>query len=94
MPADFNGADPTPTSERMVYLVKSDTGKGTPYRVDLTANGGAGQCACKDWNTRRGPALKAGKPMHTTETACKHILKVHRYFLKHLLVDMAKSEES
>ena len=62
MPTDdlVTGSDPIPTGERMVWNVRSDTRAGRTYRVDLVANGGLGECTCKDWSTRRGPAGRAG----------------------------------
>ncbi len=80
------------SGERMVWLVASERKPSVRYRVDLTANGGASQCSCTDWGTRRGPAIKAGAPHGTRETCCKHVAAVRRKFLNDLLADMAKSE--
>lgn len=81
------------TTERMVYLVGSRTRKHKEYRVDLTANNGAGFCACTDWATRRSPAITRGEPMGTRLTMCIHVNAARRSFLNALLADMAKSEQ-
>ena len=79
------------TAERMVYSVESDTGPH-PYRVDLLANGGIGQCSCRDWETRRSPAIRAGATIGTPASMCKHVLRARNYFLDGLLTTMAASE--
>lgn len=87
-----DGPIPQETNERMVYLVPSDRKASVKYRVDLTANDGAAQCSCADWNTRRGPNLKAGAESWTRETTCKHVRRAGRFLLRGLLKAMAKSE--
>lgn len=96
MPAadDFEGAHPKETNERMVYEVPSDTRAGRTYRVDLLANGGAGQCSCKDWATRRWPAIKEGRTAGCRATLCRHGIKARRHFLNGLLARMATEEGS
>lgn len=79
--------------ERMVFLVRSATDPTKQYRVDLLAFGGAGQCHCADWGTRRWPAIRDGKPHGTRATLCRHGILARRYFLNKLLADMAKIEE-
>ena len=79
------------TAERMVYSVESDTGSH-PYRVDLLANGGIGQCSCRDWETRRSPAIRMGVAIGTPASMCKHVLRARNYFLDGLLTTMAASE--
>lgn len=91
---DYQGADPIESGERMVYLVPSDTHPGQRYRFDLLANGGAGECACRDWRIRRWPAIKAGRPLGTRATLCRHGMKARRHFLNGLLAAMAESEGS
>lgn len=84
------------SGDRMVYLVRSDNPK-TPYktyRVDLTAQGGAGECPCRDWATRRGPAIKAGALALTRQTTCRHVRKALAHFCRGLLAAMAKSEQT
>lgn len=49
--------------DRLTFHVRSRTEPTRPpYRVDLDANGGRGQCTCRDWQTRR-----------THEGECKHV---------------------
>ena len=89
--------EPQPTvvasgTERMVYLVSSKSRPGSRYRVDLLANKGAGQCACRDWEIRRWPAIRDGKPMGTKETLCRHEILARRHFLNMLLQTLAKEE--
>lgn len=79
------------TAERMVYSVESDTGTAA-YRVDLLANDGKGQCSCRDWETRRSPAIKAGDPIGSPSTMCKHVVRARGYFLNGLLAMMAREE--
>ena len=79
------------TAERMVYSVESDTAPH-PYRVDLLANGGIGQCSCRDWETRRSPAIRAGAAIGTPASMCKHVLRARNYFLDGLLTTMASTE--
>ena len=87
------GADPSPTTERFVYNVASDTRKGLIYRVDLLANGGLGECSCKDWSTRRRPAGRTGASPGTRAVLCRHLIKVRRYFLNEMLRQLAAKEE-
>jgi hypothetical protein len=82
------------TNERMVFLVPSDRNPRIAYRVDLTAQDGAGQCSCTDWSTRRGPALRAGAEPWTEKSLCKHVRRAGRHFLRDLLQAMAKSEST
>jgi hypothetical protein len=80
------------TGDRMVFEVSSNTTPGKTYRVDLTANNGAAECACKDWRTRRLKAIKAGALTLTRETTCRHVRAACTYFLRDVLKAMAKSE--
>lgn len=81
------------TGERMCYKLQSVTKPQKPaYRVDLIANGGASECSCKDWSTRRGPAIKAGEPIGTRRTLCKHGILARRHFLNALLKELSKQE--
>ena len=82
----------TATNERMVFSVTSERNPQRAYRVDLTANAGAGECSCKDWATRRGPALRNGGEAWTAATMCKHVRAAGRTFLRDLLKAMADSE--
>ncbi len=87
------GADPSPTTERFVYNVASDTRKGLTYRVDLLANGGAGCCSCRDFAIRRQPAIDAGEEILTRATQCKHCRKVLGLFVRQLMRELAKQED-
>lgn len=78
--------------ERMVYIVRSASNPKRTYRVDLTAHRGAGECICIDWGTRRFPAIKAGEPIGTRRTMCKHVILARRYFLNKLLERLAEEE--
>lgn len=80
------------TEERMVFDVLSRTNPAKRYRVDLLAYAGTGECACKDWATRRGPAIKAGAEPGTRATMCWHVLQARRHFTNALLRDMALQE--
>jgi hypothetical protein len=88
-----DGPAPRETAERFCYEVPSDRNPRVVYRVDLTAEGGYGRCSCTDWNTRRWPAIKEGKPMGTRETLCKHGMKARRHFLNKLLARLAQEEK-
>lgn len=84
----------TEDGDRMVYKLQSFTKPLKPaYRVDLIANRGAGECSCKDWSTRRGPAIRAGEPIGTRRTLCKHAIMARRHFLNALLVELSKAEQ-
>lgn len=85
--------DPQPTEERMVYQVPSDTRPGRSYRVDLLANGGAGQCSCTDFGTRRQPAIDNGVEPWSKRTSCKHTRRAAWFFMRDLLKEMAKQED-
>ncbi len=86
--------DPVPEGSRMVYLCPSASNPTRSHRVDLLGMGGAGECSCKDWATRRGPAIKAGMPPGTRATLCRHVLAVRRHFLNGLLAEMSRQESN
>jgi hypothetical protein len=71
--------------ERFVYHVASRTREGRRYRVDLTANDGGMWCACKDFCTRRQPAIDAGEPKLTRATTCYHTRQALRHFCLQIL---------
>lgn len=82
-------------NERMVYAVRSVSNPGRhPYRVDLLANGGFGECSCVDWSTRRWPAIKEGAAMGLRSTMCRHVILARRLFLNGLLREMAAAEDN
>jgi hypothetical protein len=81
------------TVERYVYEVRSERNPRVKYRVDIVAEGGATRCSCKDWNTRRWPNIKAGKPHGLRSTLCKHGIAARRVFLNEMLATLARIEE-
>jgi len=80
-------------SERYCYDVPSDRNAKVCYRVDLTANKGAGVCQCTDWVTRRQPALDRGEPPLTQPTMCKHLRRALWFFVRDLMPALAKQEQ-
>ncbi len=80
------------TNERFVFLVKSRSDPKSRHRVDLTHDRGYGRCSCRDWETRRGPAVKRGDPMGTRSTLCYHLIVARRYFLNDLLRVLSEAE--
>ncbi len=82
-----------PTGDFMVYLCPSDKNPKIKYRCDMLANGGAGHCACKDWSTRRQPALDDGKLSLTKESACKHVIRVAWYLIREELKRLAREQD-
>jgi hypothetical protein len=76
----------------MVYWVASESVPGRRYRVDLVANGGAGQCDCPDFRTRRQLAIDEGEESWGRSTSCKHTRKAARYFMRELFAALAQSE--
>lgn len=83
---------PQPTGDRFVYQVPSDKNPRICYRVDLTANNGAGVCQCKDFVTRRQPALDRGEPAWTQSSSCKHGRRAAWAFLQDVLPMLAAQE--
>lgn len=77
--------------ERFVYQVASRTKEGRRYRVDLTANNGAMWCSCKDFSTRRQPAIDRGEPFLTNATTCYHTRNALRHFCLQLLPKLENS---
>ena len=88
-----SGFAPRETDERFVYDVPSSQNPRICYRVDLTAENGYSKCACVDWATRRWPNIKAGAPIGTRETMCRHVIAARNKFLNDLLVRLAKKED-
>lgn len=75
--------------ECLRYYVSSATNPNAPHMVDLSENHGNGACSCRDWITRRNPAIKAGAPLFTRATSCRHVLAARRYFTIATLTEMA-----
>lgn len=88
-------ADPEvlPTNERFVFSVRSRSQPGHRHRCDLLAEGGYGRCACRDFETRRWPAIKRGEPMGTRATLCWHLIAARRDMLNDLLKRLAEETE-
>jgi hypothetical protein len=80
------------TQERYVYAVPSERNPRVSYRVDIVANAGASECSCRDWETRRWPSIKAGEPIGTRSTLCKHGEAARNFFLNGLLKRLAQEE--
>lgn len=83
---------PQATGDRYVFAVPSDRNPRVCYRVDLTANNGGGVCQCKDFVTRRQPALDRGEAILTQDTCCKHVRRAAWAFLQAVLPMLAKEE--
>lgn len=75
--------------ETMRFRVESWSHPQRPHIVDLLANAGRGECSCTDWQTRRGPAIRAGASHGKPETMCRHVKVARTYFLNKLLKQMA-----
>lgn len=88
--------DVVETAERMVFRVRSDNPK-TPrktYRVDLLGMEGRCECECKDWDKRRGPALRRGELSLTRKTTCRHVRKAIAHFDRKMLRAMWETQEA
>jgi hypothetical protein len=77
---------------RYVYAVPSVSKPGEWHTVDLTANGGASVCSCRDHQTRRQPAIDRGEPALTTATTCRHVRAAAWHFTRQLLAALAEQE--
>lgn len=86
------------------YHVKSESSPGVKHLVDLLANYGQGECSCVDWQTRCGPAQRlapmafisygsAGRP-NPERHECKHVHVARSYFLREILISLAKQHRS
>lgn len=58
----------TPDSSRGRFWVESRSEPGHSHLVDLTANGGKGECGCDQWKYRCQPAIRNGLTKR-----CSHI---------------------
>ena len=91
--------------ERFRWYVHSETEGDAEHVVDLTENNGNGQCSCRDFETRCGPAFyRNGKniipyerdekgKLNKDRTICKHINAVRNHLFNSLLPDMVKAEK-
>lgn len=85
-----------PSGDRLVYLVTSETRrKAVPYRVDLLAHNGIGECSCKAWITRVWPLIRDGEltvadtfPTHPD----KHIQACRNQLFAQTLAELAEEE--
>lgn len=75
--------------EVLRYQVESWEDPEHPHTVDLSLNKGNGACDCRDFITRRGPAIKEGKRLFTRATSCRHVLMARKYFTIATLTEMA-----
>jgi hypothetical protein len=75
--------------EVLRYTVESWSEPDKPHLCDLSMNRGNGACSCRDFVTRRGPAIKAGKPLFTQATTCRHLRMARKYFTIATLQEMA-----
>lgn len=78
---------------RFMYAVPSASKPGDWHTVDLTANGGAGCCTCRDHQTRRQPALDRGEPILTQPTLCRHLRRAYWHFLREVMPNLAAQED-
>lgn len=85
--------EPEETNERFVYLVRSDHNPRLKYRVDLTANGGAGFCQCKNFAVKKQSAIDRGLPIITFETTCKHTRSCFVHLLRIEMPGLAAKED-
>lgn len=90
----MNTPEVTDTGDAMVYSVRSNTNPARRYRCDLIAENGYGRCDCKDWGTRRWPAIKAKRPAGVRATLCRHLIAARRHFLNGLLRALAMEEQT
>ena len=76
-------------AEPLRYLVESWSDPTRPYLVDLAENHGNGACSCKDFVTRRQPAIRQGSPLFTRATSCRHVVAARKHFTIKTLTDIA-----
>lgn len=76
--------------EVLRYRVSSSSNPNAPHMVDLSLYGGNGECSCRDFTTRRRPAIREGAELFTRATSCKHVLAARKYFLIETLGEMAR----
>jgi hypothetical protein len=84
-------------NEPMRFRVESWSDPKHPHMVDLLANGGAGQCSCKDWSVRRWPAIKYTTQnglawQRMPELFCRHVIAARTHFTNQLLARMSADQ--
>ena len=77
--------------EVMRYHVESWSIPARPHTVDLLSWAGRGECSCKDWQTRRGPLIKAGE---RHGVFCRHVIAARTHFLDGLLERMSREHRA
>lgn len=78
----------TESGDRLRYFVTSESNPRARYLVDLLANGGRGECSCRDFCCRCWPIVREGG-----RATCKHVHACREYFLDTVLQAMAEQEE-
>lgn len=90
MPRETNTVRVEPIEgEPLRYRVESWSRPNQPHLVDLSLAHGNGACSCTDYVTRRAPAIKAGKPLFTKATSCRHVRMARKHFTVTTLAEMA-----
>lgn len=75
--------------EALRYRIESWTTPKTPHLVDLSENQGNGSCSCRDFITRKGPAIREGAQLFTRDTSCRHLVAARKHFTIQTLGDIA-----
>lgn len=75
--------------EDYCYTARSDTLGQPDYRIELEANGGTGECACKDFLCRCTINIRDGA-LDLHDRTCKHI---RRALIYHALRDVQRRVE-
>ncbi len=76
--------------EELRFYAESWSDPKNPHLCDLSFFEGNGRCSCKDFDTRRGVAIRAGKPMFSRATSCRHLIAVRVYWMQDELRKRAK----
>lgn len=67
--------------EKFTFRVESESKPGHWHVVGWLDDPRAPVCTCRDYQTRRRPAVDRGEPLFTASTCCKHIQAVNRHLL-------------
>lgn len=68
-------------NDRCRYMVASRTRHRHNYLVDLLANRGLGECACKHWTTTIWPRVRDGVvTIDSPNSRCWHIPRPESFF--------------
>ena len=80
--------------ERFRFYVQSRTNARSGYLVDLLANKGLGECACKHWQTTIWPRIRNGKvTIEDPDSRCWHIAQARFFLINEILSECAAREE-